>query len=50
MAALRRTTEAPSQPIGRRGRISGRWMPRYCVTVPLQSHPNASPFWAMMWR
>ena len=47
-AASHRTTEAPPRPWSQRGRISERpWRPER-VTVPLQSRPNASPFWIML--
>src|SRR5262245_53268412 len=40
-----RTTEAPHQPSGQRGRISGRTLGAQVGTLPLQSRANASPFW-----
>src|SRR5213080_4723847 len=40
-----RTTEAPPRPSGRRGRISERPQRPELTTLPLQSRPNASPFW-----
>ena len=47
-AASRRTTEAPPRPSGRRGRISERPQRPELTTLPLQSRPNASPFWIML--
>src|SRR5437868_2378975 len=44
----RRTTEAPPRPSGRRGRISERPQRPELTTLPLQSRPNASPFWIML--
>jgi hypothetical protein len=44
----RRTTEAPLRPSGRRGRISERPQRPESMTVPLQSRPNATPFWIML--
>src|SRR5258708_28217515 len=43
-----RTTEAPPRPSGRRGRISERRQRPELTTLPLQSRPNASPFWIML--
>src|SRR5260370_3040447 len=43
-----RTTEAPPRPSGRRGRISERPPRPELTTLPLQSRPNASPFWIMV--
>src|SRR5467141_2166426 len=43
-----RTTEAPPRPSGRRGRISERPQRPELTTLPLQSRPNASPFWIML--
>ena len=51
--AIRRTTEAPPRPPGRRGRIPNRTLRPERFTVPLQSPMNASPFWIMLllsWR
>jgi hypothetical protein len=48
MAASRRTTEAPPRPSSRRGRISERPRRPELATLPLQSRPNASPFWIML--
>src|SRR5258708_23565733 len=47
-AASRRTTEAPPRPSSRRGRISERPQRPELTTLPLQSWPNASPFWIML--
>jgi hypothetical protein len=47
-AASRRTTEAPPRPSGQRGRISERPQRPELTTLPLQSRPNASPFWIML--
>jgi hypothetical protein len=47
-AASRRTTEAPPRPSGRRGRISERPRRPELTTLPLQSRPNASPFWIIL--
>src|SRR5258705_8849272 len=43
-----RTTEAPPRPSGRRGRISERPQRPGLATLPLQSRPNASAFWVML--
>src|SRR5262249_43435956 len=40
--------EAPPRPSGRRGRISERPQRTELTTLPLQSRPNASPFWIML--
>ena len=48
MAAGCRTTKAPSRPTSRRGRISERSRRPERPTLPLQSQPNASPFWIML--
>jgi hypothetical protein len=47
-AASRRTTEAPPRPWSQRGRISERPQRPALTTLPLQSRPNASPFWIML--
>src|SRR6266481_194248 len=44
----RRTTEAPPRPSGRRGRNSERPQRPELTALPLQSRPNASPFWIML--
>jgi hypothetical protein len=47
MTASSRTIEAPPRLYSRRGRISER-MRSISTTLPLQSRPNASPFWIML--
>jgi hypothetical protein len=48
LAALRRTTEAPSRPPGRRAGSQDALGAPERPTLPVQSGPNASPFWIML--
>jgi hypothetical protein len=45
MAASRRTTEANTSAMQPAGQDLGARMRSGLTTVPLQSRPNASPFW-----